>query len=311
MKSLLTFPGQGAQQPGMLHQLPPGDDARRLLAQASAVLRQDALTLDSAAALADTRAVQLCLLIAGVAWARALEAAGGRFDAVAGLSIGAWPAAVVAGALAFDDAVWLVARRGELMAAACPDGYGMAVIIGLSPSQVTRMLAAERSVDQPLWLANINAEDQLVIAGSGAAMNRVMARARAAGARKTHRLKVSVPSHCPLLADAAAQLAAAMAGVTLRRPTRAWLSGSCARVRWEPAAIADDLAYNMARQVRWHDTMVAACERGVRLMVEMPPGQTLTALARGVIGEGEAVALAGRGLSDCVALLNRYAGDGR
>lgn len=64
MKILFTFPGQGGQRPGMLAMIP---DREAILTQARAVLGDEVATLDSADALQHTRAVQLCLLIAGVA----------------------------------------------------------------------------------------------------------------------------------------------------------------------------------------------------------------------------------------------------
>ena len=82
MSSLLVFPGQGAQRPGMLQGL-PGES----LSEACDVLGEDVRLLDSAEALRSTRAVQLCLLIAGVAAARQLSLPA---DYVAGLSIGAY-----------------------------------------------------------------------------------------------------------------------------------------------------------------------------------------------------------------------------
>ena len=131
MSVLFTFPGQGAQRPGMLHALPNDAAVAATLAEVAGVLQHDPLLLDTAAALASTRAVQLCLLIAGVAMARSLAAQGALPDMVAGFSIGEYPAAVVAGALDFADAVQLVARRGQLMEESYPSGYGMAAIIGL------------------------------------------------------------------------------------------------------------------------------------------------------------------------------------
>jgi len=110
MKIVFTFPGQGTQHEGMLQNLPGTE-----LAQAREVLGTEVDTLDSADALSHTRAVQLCLLIAGVAWARELERRGVAPDIVSGLSIGAYPAAVIAGALDFTDALKLVALRGDLM----------------------------------------------------------------------------------------------------------------------------------------------------------------------------------------------------
>jgi len=128
MSSLLVFPGQGAQRPGMLQALPAD-----VLEQASDALGEDVRALDSAQALANTRAVQLCLLIVGVAHARQLQRTP---DYVAGLSIGAYPAAVIAGALDFADAIRLVSLRGELMQNAYPQGYGMTAIIGPELSTV-------------------------------------------------------------------------------------------------------------------------------------------------------------------------------
>lgn len=90
------------------------------------------IPLDSASSLTHTRAVQLSLLIAGVARARELERRGVSPDIVSGLSIGAYPAAVIAGALDFTDALKLVALRGDLMEQAYPHGYGLTAIMGLT-----------------------------------------------------------------------------------------------------------------------------------------------------------------------------------
>ena len=282
MKILFSFPGQGAQRPGMLHALPDGD---ALLNEASEVLAEDVRLLDSAEALEHTRAVQLCLLIAGVAAAHALQRQGVMPDMTAGLSIGAYPAAVMAGALDFSDALRLVSLRGTLMEQAYPQGYGLTAIVGFSEQQLRPLLGDD------CWLANINGPQQLVIAGSNEAMARVAAAVRADGARCARRLAVSVPSHCALLDKPARELEKAFSGVTLHPPRCAYLSGSSARVLWQPEKIADDLALNMARTVNWYEAMVAANEREVRLAIEMPPGRVLTGLTRPAFGEGEAISL--------------------
>ena len=81
--------------------------------EASDTLGRDVLTLDSEAALQSSVAVQLALLVAGVAMSRCLVELAGPPDAVAGLSIGAYPAAVVAGVIGFADALRLVERRAR------------------------------------------------------------------------------------------------------------------------------------------------------------------------------------------------------
>ena len=251
MKILFTFPGQAA--------LP---DREAILTQARAVLGNEVATLDSADALQHTRAVQLCLLIAGVAWARELQRQGVDPQMVSGLSIGAFPAAVIAGALDFASALRLVALM---------QGH-------------------------EVYLANLNAETQIVIAGRDEAMAEVAQLALRAGASKAQRLAVSVPSHCALLDKPAAELAKAFAGASLRRPWCAYLSGSTARVLWDPQRIADDLAMNMARPVHWQEAMVAADERDARLAIEMPPGGVLTCLTRQAGWRGETIALERSGL---------------
>ena len=308
MSSLFAFPGQGAQKPGMLQRLPQEPEVLECLAQASAVLDEDARLLDSAEALQSTRAVQLCLLIAGVAGARLLMRDGQRPDYVAGLSIGAYAAAVVAGALDYRDAVRLVSLRGELMQQAYPHGYGMTAILGLSLSTVEGLLADAKA---PVYLANINADNQIVIAGSDAAMDTVTARAKALGASCTRRLAMSVPSHCALLEQPARRLADAFTEVEVRAPRIRYLSGSSARPLFDAERLRDDLAFNMCRVVDWHGTLRTAYERGVRLHIELPPGQVLTGLARRVFEQGTLVAFDGARLDTLDALLRQEGSQSR
>ncbi len=303
MSSLLVFPGQGAQQPGMLHRLPENAVIEACLKEASEALGEDVLQLDSAQALASTRAVQLCLLIAGVAGSRLLLQQAPAPDYVAGLSIGAYPAAVVAGALAFSDALHLVSLRGELMQQAYPEGYGMTAIIGLDLATVEALLAQVHREQTPVYLANINADNQVVIAGSDAAMKAVAELARGCGAGLAKRLAVSVPSHCPLLEKPAEVLAQAFAKVPLQVPTLGYLSGSRARPILTVEQLRDDLAFNMCRVVDWRGTVQSAYERGVRLHIELPPGAVLTGLARRVFEQGTAIAFDGARLDTLQALL--------
>jgi malonate decarboxylase epsilon subunit len=304
---LFTFPGQGAQRPGMLHRLPDHPEVARTLADTRQASGQDPLQLDTPAALASSMAVQICLLVAGVAMARTLAALGGRPGMVAGLSIGAYPAAVSAGALDYPDAVRLVARRGELMDSAYPSGYGMAAVVGLNQQQLEPLIAQVHAAASPVYLANLNAAQQFVIAGADAALDAVMQRALAHGASKAERLAVSVPSHCELFDDAAAQMRAAFAGIEVRRPQIPFLSSSAARPLYEPARIADDLANNMARQVHWADTARLAWERGARLAVEMPSGSVLTGLTAPVFTEGHAIACENTAIETVLALIKREA----
>ena len=305
MSILFTFPGQGAQRAGMLHALPQDALVRAALDEASETLGRDALALDTADALRSSVSVQLALLIAGVAMARCVMREAGPPDAVAGLSVGAYPAAVVASVLPYADALRLVERRARLMEAAYPGGYGMTAILGLERAALEPLIARIHSPESPVYLANINAPTQLVIAGAHAPMARVAVLAQQRGAHAVKPVVISVPSHCPLLDAPAAELALAVAAVPMAAPRLRYFSASLGRVLSAPARIADDLARNMARPVKWHDTTVLAHEQGVRLSVEMPPGGVLTKLGALAFPEALAVAAADTRADTLAVLMER------
>jgi malonate decarboxylase epsilon subunit len=281
MTLALLFPGQGAQTEGFLHQLPAHPATDATLAEASDVLGFDVLTLDNHAALQSTVAVQIGITVAGVAVARALIAEQLTPAFSAGLSVGAYPAAVSCGALEFADAVRLVRKRAELMEAAYPAGYGLAAIAGLTEHQV-ETLAAQSAHDsrQRVFVGNVNAPRQIVVAGATDALDAFVDTALAAGARKATRLAVSVPSHCELLGPAADELADYARKVPFRAPQSLYIGNRGGRPLHTADAIRDDLVTNMRHTVRWFDALTVMIEMGARVLLEAPPGQVLTDIAR-------------------------------
>lgn len=306
MSVLFTYPGQGAQRVGMLGAMPDTPEVESTLAEARDTIGIEPMTLCSAESLRSTTAVQLSLLIAGVAMTRTLAAQGATPDLVAGHSIGAWTAAVAAGVLDFRDALGLVRLRGHLMETAYPSGYGMTVIAGLSVVAVADIVQAVHAADSPAYVANLNAEHQIVVAGNDAALTRVQALATQAGASQVTRLAMTVPSHCALLMPQAATLAEATAKVRFQRPKLTYISCSRARALFRAEDIAEDLAWNMARQVNWYDTARHAYERGARFAVEMPTGGVLTRLARPIFGPDGAIDSTHDKASSVVTRILRY-----
>jgi malonate decarboxylase epsilon subunit len=289
MRVALLFPGQGAQTPGFLHRLPEHAAVQSTLGEAARVLGVDLARLDSAAALESTGAVQLGTVIAGVAVARALEAEGLRADAVTGLSVGAFSAAVACGALGFAEALELVRVRGDSMARAAPRGYGMAAILGLSERAATALIARVNA-QTPLYLAGINAPAETVVSGADAALERAIAAAHDAGGRGV-RLRVSTPSHSPLMDEVSVRLRAALRGMPLAAPRVPYVSNHRARVARTGAEVADDLALNVSRTVRWHDSVTLLYELGCRVYIEPPPGKVLSNLVRASFADVRVVAL--------------------
>jgi malonate decarboxylase epsilon subunit len=280
MSIAFLFPGQGSQFPGMLHQLLDHPEVERTLDEVSSVLGSDVRSIDTEQAFASSASVQLALLASGVATARALIENGAEPAVVCGLSVGAFAAAVVADVLSLEDGVGLVKLRAEKMVELYPTGYGLCAILGLSESQVGSIVEAVTTDQQPVFLANINAPLQIVIAGSEAGMERVLDQARRQGARKAERLQVSVPSHCPLLQPVADMLQQRISSLRLKKPKVPYIGNVNARALRTPELIATDLANNIAHGVRWHDATTVARELGCNLFLEMAPGHVLMDLAK-------------------------------
>lgn len=277
----LLFPGQGAQTDGFLHRLPQHPAVRDTLAEASHVLDVDVLTLDTPDALRSTVAVQIGLAVAGVAVARALADEQFAPEISAGLSVGAYAAAVSCGAVQFGHALRMVRRRAELMETAYPSGYGLAAISGLTEHQVATLATLHADEDsQRVYIGNVNAPRQIVVAGANAALDAFVARALAAGARKATRLAVSVPSHCELLAHATDELVAYANDVPFKTPHSTYIGNRGGRPLYTADAIRDDLATNMRYTVRWFDALTVMQEMGARVLIEAPPGQVLSDITR-------------------------------
>jgi len=311
MTLALIFPGQGAQAPGFLHRLPEHDAVRATLDEASATLGFDVTTLDTDDALRSTIAVQIGLTVAGVAIARTLAADGLNAAFYAGLSVGAYAAAVGCGAVAFGDALRMVRTRAELMAAAWPAGYGMVAISGLNETQIEALAAASPTDDdrQRVYVANVNAPRQIVVAGADAALDAFATRALDAGARRALRIAVTVPSHCKLLDDATSRLVAWSTDIAFHAPRGVYVDNRGGRPLRSGDAIRDDLATNMSHTVRWFDALTLMVESGATVFVEAPPGEVLTDITREHYPEVTALAASALPPDRLSAVVKRRLGD--
>jgi len=306
MSVAFLFPGQSSQRPGMLHDLPNRPATRGMISRSTEVLGRDVLDLDTPEALGSPVAAQLALLIAGATAARILVEEGGGPDFVAGHSVGAFAAAVAAGALAYPDALRLVDLRARAMQEAYPHGYGMGFVIGLDERTVSRLAAESGTPKAPVHAANVNAPLQVGVSGAEDALERTLSLAREHGARRARRLAVATPSHTPLMAPVAAELERALADVPMHPPAVPYLSNVGGRALRDPEEIRDDLARSVERPVRWHDATTLLFELGARLFVELPPGRVLTDLTAAAFPEARAIAVADAGFGSAATLIARH-----
>ncbi len=285
MKLAFVFPGQGSQSVGMLSDLAAAfPQVRQTFDEASQALGFDLWRLVSAGPeeqLNQTQNTQPAMLAVGVAVWRVWRAQGGPLPVfMAGHSLGEYSALCCAEALAFSDAVRLVADRGRFMQAAVPAGQGgMAAILGLDDAQV-RALCAQAAHGDVLEAVNYNSPGQVVIAGSAAAVARGVEAANTAGAKRAVLLPVSVPSHCALMQPAAEQLAQRLTEVAITAPIVPVLHNAHVRAETDPQAIRAALVRQLASPVRWTDTIREMAAQGVDKLIECGPGQVLAGLNR-------------------------------
>lgn len=299
------FPGQGSQKPEMLHHLPDHPAISDVLDEASEILNESVFKYHSNEALTSTAAVQISLLVAGVAVYKAFESDGISPHFVAGHSVGAFGAAVAAKVMSFSQALKLVKRRGELMEQVYPSGYGMGVTLGIKEPQLKEIVEAFSTENHPVYIANLNAPDQMTISGSLQAIKRVIEHVRENGARKAEILNVSTPSHCELLKSVSVALALELSEIDLRRPSIPFSANRTARLLINPDDIRRDLAESVSASVRWHEVSSVLYEKGTRLFIEMPPGKVLTNLVAQAFPNSRALSVAESGYDNCKFLADR------
>jgi malonate decarboxylase epsilon subunit len=309
MSLALLFPGQGAQCPGMLQALPDTDAANAVIAESRDVCAELGLPddLDSAARLSDTVAAQISLVIAGVASARALAADGQLGPAfVAGHSVGAYAAAVVAGVLTLHEALTVVHLRGESMRAACAGGsWGMAAVAGLTTKAAQQVVEQASTATEPVWVANINSATQTVLGGTTTALAAAEPAARRAGAAAFTHLEIAVASHGPIQDGTAQRLREHLTTLPRRTPALRYITNTGGRSVGSAEAVLDDLASAVARPVRWYDGVRLMAELGVTCTVETEPGHTLTHLVAAAAPTVTALALSDFGLRETIAKASR------
>lgn len=214
-----------------------------------------------------------------------LEAARERYPQLpapalaAGHSLGEYSALVASGALTLEAAVRLVELRGRAMQEAVPEGRGgMAAILGGDRDAVRALCDAARG-DDVLEPANFNAPGQIVISGSSAAVLRAIELA-SERRLKAQALKVSAPFHCPLMAPAAARMAAALAELTFGSFAFPVVANVTAEENSEPVRARELLIQQVDSPVRWDQSVTRMAEAGITHALEIGPGKVLAGLVK-------------------------------
>lgn len=301
-----TFPGQGSQKQGMGEPW-VAHDSWELVDEASDACGRDVAELllrADDAELKHTRNSQLSTFVLSMVVLDAVERTGVVPGFAAGHSLGEYSALCAAGALSFDDAVRLVAERGEAMQVAAEERSGtMAAILGLDDDLVGTACAR---VDGDVWVANYNAPGQVVIAGDPQAVEAAGVAAKELGAKRAMALPVGGAFHTPFMSPARDRLRKALAEVDIRAPAVPVVANVDATPRDTDDEWHQLLASQLCSPVQWRRSLYSLQEQGVTTFVELGPGTVLTGMAKRTISGAQVSSVSTP--DDLDALLESLAG---
>lgn len=288
-----VFPGQGSQAVGMGKALAVEYvETKQLFEQADAILGFSLSTLmwdGPDTDLNDTLNTQPALFLHSIASFQTFARLFPDFEpvSVAGHSLGELSALTAAGALSFEDGLRLVRKRGELMKRAGELAPGsMAAILGVDIPTLDKVCAEASAENEIVQVANDNCPGQVVLSGAKAAVERAMAGAKAAGAKRAMPLAVSIAAHSPLMASIQDEWNQAVDAVTMNAPKIPVIGNVQATVLKTAEEARADIKAQMQSRVRWTDTVKAMSEMGIKSFVEVGTGTVLGGLIKRIASDG-------------------------
>ncbi|OQA81248.1 MAG: Polyketide biosynthesis protein BaeE [Lentisphaerae bacterium ADurb.Bin242] len=286
MKAAFVFSGQGAQKVGMgkdlFEQCPA---AAKVYAEADSVLGWNVSGLCFSGPeekLTESRYCQVAIFVTSMACLAAFQE---KFPLIrpvgaAGLSLGEYGALCCCGYFRFPDALRLVARRAELMDAACRAEAGtMASILtdGTTPPEVFARVCAECGID----VANFNSPAQTVISGTADGVAKASAILKEKeGVRRIIPLNVAGAYHSRMMTGAGEQLRPVLENVAVAKNEIPVAQNFTGAVTEDYTQIKENLVRQVAGSVRWVDCVRSLSALGADTFIEFGPGTVLTGLIR-------------------------------
>ncbi|REI06977.1 ACP S-malonyltransferase [Staphylococcus felis] len=282
-KTVLMFPGQGAQKVGM------GNDLYQTNEAATHILEKaqkntdfnilETMFTDKDEKLGLTENTQPALLTHSIALYEAMGRP--QSDYTLGHSLGEYSSLVMSGVLQFEDAVKIVRRRGELMSQAFPNGVGsMAAVLGLSLEEVRAICEKLSTQDERIEPANINCPGQIVVSGHQSLINQFVSEGKALGAKRVLPLQVSGPFHSSMMKVIEADFEAYINQFEWHDATVPVVQNVHAQGETNGETIKKHMIKQLYSPVQFIDSVQYLISQGVDHFIEIGPNKVLSGLVK-------------------------------
>tara|TARA_A100001015_G_scaffold313923_1_gene422244 strand:- start:351 stop:1289 length:939 start_codon:yes stop_codon:yes gene_type:complete len=287
MTIALLFPGQGSQFVGM------GKDFYDKYDQAKNVYNQLDLGLDRPLTdlifngtdeeIALTTNSQPAIMATSIAMLRCLQYEKlinlTSVSFTAGHSLGEYSSLVATESLDFRDAVRLLKVRSEAMQESMPIGTGgMAAVIGSSLNQISDLMPELNEIGK-IYIANDNAEGQIVLSGEISAIDHICSNSRNYGIKRVIKLPVSAPFHCELINSAKSKIRTEIQNYNFKDFKFPLISNVEARP-CKSSEIGELLSNQVVSRVRWRESVEYMIRKNVTTFIEIGPGNVLSNIVK-------------------------------
>ncbi|MBQ8299630.1 MAG: ACP S-malonyltransferase [Clostridia bacterium] len=283
MKIGFLFPGQGAQYVGMCKDFyEKYDKVKAKYEKVKEITGIDIAEISfngDESVLNETKNTQLAVLTMSLAILELLKENGVEADILAGLSLGEYAALIHGKALAFEDGVKVVQKRGEFMQNLLPDGeWQMAAIIGLEDEAIENVC---NSITSGFVVpANYNTKGQVVISGEKIAVEEASIIAKEKGAKLVNVIKTSGPFHTEKLIESAKALREVLDNTIFNSFETTVIKNIDGEKYSEQDDIREVLEKHIISPVRFSKSLQTMIDMGVDTFVEVGPGKTLSGFAK-------------------------------
>ncbi|ERP38687.1 ACP S-malonyltransferase [Chitinivibrio alkaliphilus] len=283
---IILLPGQGAHFPGMGRDLLSCTASRfpYYLEAASDYAGEDLSRLGEdmdSHSFCRSAYIQPLITAISLAYYALLQDAGVEVDYVLGHSLGEISALGVAGVLSPEETIETAAFRGIHMdqCAAAVTG-GMFVPLFLEYDTVAEEIR-RLGLDKELYIANINAPQQLVLSGTVRAFDTLAASLERSHTFRTKRLAVNGPWHTPFLEEARAAFIEWAPTRTFHDASIPLIMNATGSCEVSASVICQRIADQLVSPVYWGKCLTSAVDfYGCTTVYELGPGGILKSTLR-------------------------------